>query len=121
MRDDFVAHLSTAQFRIEALQERPVILRQIRLRLKIRSKPPGGFSDLIESSTHHMILPRPVGTRSPPVWCQNSSDDVPSLDRVVMVLLAPAAPDDHDRGMNARPFALYFVVSVFAGWMNRQQ
>jgi transposase InsO family protein len=38
-----------------------------------------------------------------------------------MVLLAPAAPDDHDRGMNARPFALYFVVSVFAGWMNRKQ
>ena len=38
-----------------------------------------------------------------------------------MVLLAPAAPDDHDRGMNARPFALYFVVSVFAGWMNRRQ
>ena len=38
-----------------------------------------------------------------------------------MAVLAPAAPDDHDRGMNARPFALYFVVSVFAGWMNRKQ
>jgi transposase InsO family protein len=46
----------------------------------------------------------------------------PSVVRTgVLDALASATPVDDDPGMNPGPFALYFVVSTFAGWANRKQ
>jgi transposase InsO family protein len=39
----------------------------------------------------------------------------------MLALLASATPVGDDLGMNPGPFALYFVVSLFAGWVNRKQ
>ena len=46
----------------------------------------------------------------------------PSVVRTgVLDALASATPVDDDPWMNPGPFALYFVVSTFAGWANRKQ